>query len=202
MALSSEGIILTWDKGSHTLKTFTVNGIANGELVLPSSDGNVTAVSISADGLNFVIGTNGVCSSQDSEQDTSSGSLSQKGQKFQNSVGNTECNLTTKTSEAVNKDEKEPEETINDSSEYSLTSDSSPSVILLNLYSLKILHRFRLQQGQNVTAIALNQDNTNLIVSTTDRQLLVFADPALSIKIVNQMLVLAGEANGLASYLT
>jgi hypothetical protein len=38
----------------------------------------------------------------------------------------------------------------------------------------------KLGEGQNVTAIALQKDNTNLLVSTADKQLIVFTYPAVS----------------------
>jgi hypothetical protein len=39
----------------------------------------------------------------------------------------------------------------------------------------------KLEKGQDITAIALNKENTNLVVSTADKQLIVFTDPAVSI---------------------
>lgn len=38
----------------------------------------------------------------------------------------------------------------------------------------------KLGEGQDITALALNNDNTNLLVSTVDRQLIIFTDPAVS----------------------
>lgn len=46
---------------------------------------------------------------------------------------------------------------------------------------LQVFHTLRLAEGQDVTAISLNQDNTNLLVSTADKQLIVFTDPAVSL---------------------
>lgn len=39
----------------------------------------------------------------------------------------------------------------------------------------------KLSQGQDITALALNVDNTNLLVSTEDKQLIIFTDPAVSL---------------------
>jgi len=39
----------------------------------------------------------------------------------------------------------------------------------------------KLGQGQDITALALNVDNTNLLVSTEDKQLIIFTDPAVSL---------------------
>lgn len=38
----------------------------------------------------------------------------------------------------------------------------------------------KLKESQDITALALNKDNTNLLVSTVDKQFLVFTDPAVS----------------------
>lgn len=44
---------------------------------------------------------------------------------------------------------------------------------------LQVYHVFKLDRGQDIAAVALNKDNTNLLVSTADRQLIVFTDPAV-----------------------
>ncbi|XP_020592790.1 BEACH domain-containing protein C2-like isoform X2 [Phalaenopsis equestris] len=72
-----------------------------------------------------------------------------------------------------------------------------PSICFLNLHTLEVFHTLKLAEGQDVTAISLNQDNTNLLVSTADKQLIVFTDPALSLKVVDQMLKLGWEGSGL-----
>ncbi|CAH8356562.1 unnamed protein product [Eruca vesicaria subsp. sativa] len=64
----------------------------------------------------------------------------------------------------------------------------SPSICFLNLYTLKAFHVMKLGEGQDVTAMALNIDNTNLLVSTEDKQLIIFTNPALSSKVVDQKL--------------
>lgn len=38
----------------------------------------------------------------------------------------------------------------------------------------------KLGKGQNITAMALNIDNTNLLVSTEDKQLIIFTSPSVS----------------------
>ncbi|KAH0882382.1 hypothetical protein HID58_058478 [Brassica napus] len=70
---------------------------------------------------------------------------------------------------------------------------SCPSICFLNLYTLQVFHELKLGQGQDITALALNVDNTNLLVSTEDKQLIIFTDPALSLKVVDQMLKLGWE---------
>ncbi|XP_010518173.1 PREDICTED: BEACH domain-containing protein C2-like [Camelina sativa] len=69
----------------------------------------------------------------------------------------------------------------------------SPSICFLNLYTLKVFHVLKLGQGQDISALTLNIDNTNLLVSTEDKQLIIFTDPALSLKVVDQMLKLGWE---------
>lgn len=50
------------------------------------------------------------------------------------------------------------------------------------LFSLavQVIQKFMLRKGQDITAMALNTDNSNLVVSTADKQLLIFTDPAVS----------------------
>ena len=47
-------------------------------------------------------------------------------------------------------------------------------------FVMQVFHILKLGGGQNITALALNKDNTNLLVATVDKQLLVFTDPAVS----------------------
>ncbi|KAJ0254910.1 BEACH domain-containing protein C1 [Hirschfeldia incana] len=63
---------------------------------------------------------------------------------------------------------------------------ASPSICFLNLYTLKVFHVMKLGKGQNITAMALNIDNTNLLVSTEDKQLIIFTSPSLKSKVVDQ----------------
>jgi len=72
-----------------------------------------------------------------------------------------------------------------------------PSICFIDLHKLKVFHTLKLAKGQDITAIALNKENTNLLVSTADKQLIVFTDPALSLKVVDQMLRLGWEGDGL-----
>jgi hypothetical protein len=48
------------------------------------------------------------------------------------------------------------------------------------LFVLQVIQKFVLKKNQDITAMTLNSDNTNLVVSTSDSQLLVFTDPAVS----------------------
>lgn len=57
----------------------------------------------------------------------------------------------------------------------------SGCVLPFNMYfNLQVFHKLKLGGGQNITALALNNDNTNLLVSTVDKQLIIFTDPAVS----------------------
>ncbi|XWS45971.1 hypothetical protein CRYUN_Cryun14cG0025000 [Craigia yunnanensis] len=56
----------------------------------------------------------------------------------------------------------------------------SPSICFWDLHTLKVFHVLKLGEGQDITALALNKDNTNFLVSTADKQLIVFTDPAVS----------------------
>jgi hypothetical protein len=42
---------------------------------------------------------------------------------------------------------------------------------------VQLTHTLKLGQGQDVTARALNKENTSLLVSTADKQLIVFTGP-------------------------
>lgn len=74
----------------------------------------------------------------------------------------------------------------------------SPSICFLDLHTLRVFHVIKLGEGKDITALALNNDDTNLLVSTADRQLSIFTDPALSLKVVDHMLKLGWEGDGLS----
>ncbi|CAI5523906.1 unnamed protein product [Closterium sp. Naga37s-1] len=77
------------------------------------------------------------------------------------------------------------------------------AVSLLDLFSLKALCRFKLPEGTDVTALALSADNTNLLCSTSAHlapgQLILYSNPLLSVKMVDQMLRLGWEGSEFAS---
>lgn len=57
----------------------------------------------------------------------------------------------------------------------------APAFILNLLFFFpQVYHVLKLGQGQDITAFALNKDNTNLLVATADKQLIIFTDPAVS----------------------
>ncbi|XVF73351.1 hypothetical protein PTKIN_Ptkin12aG0194600 [Pterospermum kingtungense] len=172
VCLSSEGIVLIWNQVQHTLSTFTINGVLVARAHLPSLVG-VSCMEISVDGESALIGMNS--------------SLGNNG------VFNINRDLSFKKS-VVDDLDLESEE-INESN---ILDIPSPSICLLNMHTLKVFHVLKLGEGQDITAVALNKDNTNLLVSTADKQLIIFTDPALSLKVVDQMLKLGWEGEGLS----
>ncbi|KAF2311096.1 hypothetical protein GH714_019473 [Hevea brasiliensis] len=154
VSLSSEGVVLTWSKSQHTLSTFTLNGVPIARAQLPFS-GSISCMEISVDGKGALIGMNS-CLVND---------------------GNCNNNFSIKKSGAEDF-ERESEKT----EEENRLDVPSPSVCFLDLHTLKVFHVLKLEEGQDITALALNNDNTNLLVSTADKQLIIFTDPASSLE--------------------
>ncbi|KAK4487403.1 hypothetical protein RD792_005966 [Penstemon davidsonii] len=162
VCLSSDGIVIVWNKYLCTLSTFTLNGtlIAKKRLPFPSS---ISCIEVSVDGLSALIGLN------PSLENDGSSDYSQHLRS-----GN------------------------EDNDEGNRLDLPLPSICFFDLYTLQVFHTMKLKEGQNITAIALNEDNTNLLVSTMDKQLIIFTDPALSLKVVDHMLKLGWEGDGLS----
>jgi len=158
ICLSSDGIIMAWNKSLHTLTTFTLNGRVIAQLQLPFSC-RVSCMEVSVDGQSALIGLN-LCSEYDGTSDNAGHLKSMD--------------------------------------ENNVLDIPSPSVCFLDLHSLRVFHVLRLGEGQDITALALNKDNTNLLVSTDNNQLTIFTDPALSLKVVDHMLKLGWEGDGLS----
>lgn len=180
ICLSSQGIILVWNETKKTLSTFTVNGLPIATSVLLPFSGQVSCIDVSTDGHFALIGT----------------SL----------FNNFKCDSSTETRDH----ELGPNgaDDVSKKSEQSETEQSVyvPSICFVDLHKLKVniknldlpsllssmrsssenvfwqvFHTLKLAKGQDITAIALNKENTNLLVSTADKQLIVFTDPAVSI---------------------
>ncbi|KAL2892359.1 BEACH domain-containing protein C2 [Bienertia sinuspersici] len=154
VCLSSDGILMAWNQTLHMLSTFTLNGTLVASAQLPLS-GSISCMEISFDGQTALIGLN--CSEEEQPLDRSKSWKSRQGHGALSTV-------------------------LDVKKEDSVLNMTSPSICFFDLYTLKVLHRLDLQAGQSITAIALNKDNTNLLVSTMDRQLIVFTDPAVSRK--------------------
>lgn len=164
VCLSSDGIIIIWNKYLCTLNTFTVNGtpISKNQLPLSSS---VSCIEVSVDGQSALVGLN-----PSLEND-----------------GGSDYSQHLKSVKSSSADE------LNEGNRLDLP---LPSICFFDLYSLKVLHTMKLAEGQDITSIALNEDNTNLLVSTANKQLIIFTDPSLSLKVVDHMLKLGWEGDG------
>ncbi|KAF9613959.1 hypothetical protein IFM89_014024 [Coptis chinensis] len=172
VCLSPSGVIMTWNKLEQRLRTFTINGvpIASADL---SISGSISCMEVSVDGENALIGTS---------------SLSGDSGTFDSSV-ELRLNKHSVDNIAQEADGKSVDKRVD---------IFAPSVSFLDLHTLKVFHTLELGDKQDVTALALNKDNTNLLVSTGDKQLVVFTDPALSLRVVDQMLKLGWEGEGLS----
>lgn len=179
VALSSEGILIVWDKMNRSLSTYSINGIAISRTELASSEGDVTCIDVSVDGQYAVVGTS--CTKL-VEPDIS--------WHVNNPTGLDASYYASHTSYGEGRKETTG------------GMQPSPTIILFHLHTLQALHMFKLQQGQDVTALALNKDCTNLMASTADGQLFVYADPSLSIKVVDQMLRLGWQGEGLTGFIS
>uniref|UniRef100_J3M096 BEACH domain-containing protein C2 n=1 Tax=Oryza brachyantha TaxID=4533 RepID=J3M096_ORYBR len=169
VCLSSQGVILVWNESKKRLSTFTVNGLPIATSVLSPFCGRVSCIEISTDGHFALMGT---CSSSNykCEGNNETGHHEPSEQNGRDSISK----------------QAETEQSVH-----------VPSICFVDLHKLKVFHTMELGMGQDVTAIALNKENTNLLVSTADKQLIVFTDPALSLKVVDQMLRLGWEGDGL-----
>ncbi|KAL6633830.1 hypothetical protein ACP70R_026501 [Stipagrostis hirtigluma subsp. patula] len=153
ICLSSQGIVLIWNESDKRLSSFTVNGIPVTTAVLSPFSGRVSSIEIATDGQFAVFGT---CSSGSCNHDS--------------------C---TATDEDYELDEPYDDDDVQESNETRL-SVPVPSICFLDLYKLEVIHTLKLEEGQDVTALALSKDSTTLLVSTADKQLIVFTGPAVS----------------------
>ncbi|VAH35372.1 unnamed protein product [Triticum turgidum subsp. durum] len=169
VSLSSQGIILVWSESKKRLSSFTVNGVPIATSVLSPFSGGVSCIEISMDGYFALIGT---CSSSNYKCEDNTEVADREPNKSSRKVDISEQ---TEIRQSVN----------------------VPSICFVDLHKLKVFHTLELGKGQDITAIALNEENTNLLVSTADKGLMVFTDPALSLKVVDQMLRLGWEGDGL-----
>ncbi|KAG9445126.1 hypothetical protein H6P81_016466 [Aristolochia fimbriata] len=173
VCVSPRGVIVTWNQTEKKLRTFTINGIPIATASLSSFSGTVTCMEVSLDGESILIGTASMLIKEHDGFGSKGGSESLDLEELDLSSGS--CG------EYQNR-----------------LSMPVPSICFLNLHTLKVFHTLALREGQDVTAVALNKDNTNLLVSTADKQLIIFTDPALSLKVVDQMLRLGWEGDGLS----
>ncbi|XP_039138375.1 LOW QUALITY PROTEIN: BEACH domain-containing protein C2-like [Dioscorea cayenensis subsp. rotundata] len=173
ICLSPQGVILIWNKVDKKISTFTINGVPIASTILSPFSGKISCIEISVDGENALIGTSHIV---DDPKDSDQPDSCEIG-KNNPGIGDDEAHLA---------GTNENRQTI-----------QVPSICFLNIHTLKVFHTLMLEEGQDISAMALNKDNTNLLVSTYDRQLIIFTDPALSLKVVDQMLRLGWEGDGL-----
>ncbi|KAG9147689.1 hypothetical protein Leryth_014857 [Lithospermum erythrorhizon] len=169
VCLSRDGIVMVWSKSLCAISTFTLNGILIARAYL-SFASSICCMEISIDGQNALIGFN---PSLDND-------------------GASEFN-------------KHLKSAAHDISSESVENPGGsrldiplPSICFFDIYTLKMFHSMKLDEGQDIISLTLNKDNTNLLVSTADRKLIIFTDPALSLKVVDQMLKLGWEGDGLS----
>lgn len=174
VCVSSEGVIMTWNKLNQKLSTFTINGVPVATAVLSPFSGSIGCLEVSADGQSVLIGMNS-CSVDKTAENDGSGDNRASSESEKNDLSLV----------------------LHDENVRKLTAPV-PSICFLDLHTLKIFHTLELGKGQDITAVALNKDNTNLLVSTADKYFIVFTDPALSLKVVDQMLKLGWEGDGLS----
>ncbi|KAJ6815379.1 BEACH domain-containing protein C2-like [Iris pallida] len=169
VCLSSQGIVMLWNKSERRISTFTVNGVPIATKILSPFSGTISCIEISLDGKNALIGTSSstVHHIKDNKLETAKPCIE---------------DIDSLANEVTGKRLAIP----------------VPSICFLDLHTLEVFHGLVLKDNQDITAVALNKDNTNLLVSTADKQLIVFTDPTLSLKVVDQMLRLGWEGGGLA----
>ncbi|XP_057980626.1 BEACH domain-containing protein C2 isoform X2 [Malania oleifera] len=172
VCLSPQGVVLTWNKSLHTISTFTLNGVMIATAQLPFAS-NISCMEVSLCGENALIGMVSCLETDRVPGNSQDLKLKKYGHE----------NL---------------DPAIDETRENNRMDVPIPTICFLNLHTLKVFHTLKLGEGQDITAVALNKDNTNLLVSTADKQLIIFTDPALSLKVVDQMLKLGWEGDGLS----
>ncbi|KAG8363377.1 hypothetical protein BUALT_Bualt19G0016000 [Buddleja alternifolia] len=157
LRLSSDGIIIAWNKEFCTLSTFTLNGTLIAKKQLPISS-SICCMEVSVDGNSALVGLN-------PSMEHDGGSTGED----------------------------------NELNERDRLDLPLPSICLFDLHSLKVFHTIKLAKGQDITAMALTEDNTNLLVSTADKQLIVFANPSLIVNRVQKAIELSAFINSAGS---
>ncbi|KAK1289926.1 hypothetical protein QJS10_CPB18g01551 [Acorus calamus] len=175
VCLSPQGVVLTWNKLERRLDTFTINGVPIANAVLSPSLGSISCIEVSLDGLSVLIGTSS---------------------NFINNSKEIQCDDGARLE--MDKPESEEHLSLPNDGHTNRLLVSVPSICFIDLHTLKIFHKLEFEEGQDITTIALNRDNTNLLVSTADKKLTIFTDPNLSLKVVDQMLRLGWEGDGLS----
>lgn len=164
ICLSPEGIIMTWNKSMQKLRTFNVNGIPIATSILSPFSGSISCMEVSIDGESALIATTSCSSNKEKEN--------------HKTLDCGELESAKHDLEDLTLQERNVNQLV----------VRVPSICFLNLHTLKIIHTLKLAEGQDVTAMALNKDKTNILLSTADKQLIVFTNPDLSSKAANHVL--------------
>ncbi|KAK1266110.1 hypothetical protein QJS04_geneDACA000442 [Acorus gramineus] len=175
VCLSPQGVVMTWNKLERRLDTFTINGVPIATAVLSPSLGSISCIEVSLDGQSVLIGTSSNFINNSKEIKSDDGARLE-----------------------MDKPESEEHLSLPNEDHTNRLLVSVPSICFIDLHTLKIFHKLEFEEGQDITTIALNRDNTNLLVSTADKKLTIFTDPNLSLKVVDQMLRLGWEGDGLS----
>eukprot|EP00850_Spirogloea_muscicola_P006613 SM000031S11622 [mRNA] locus=s31:702958:718064:- [translate_table: standard] len=246
LALSPQGIIAAWVASTSTLHTFSVNGVHLKSTIFPAStDGTISAMEVSMDGLHMVVGTDCTSNIELIRRTFSQGLPPRKkvleadasvpaqkpnahpqglDEAFQLSSRQDEVMKAANSSfpnceiEEIVSEEPDPGPLQRLAGQQSASlrewmvaekvleeeqlAEARPTIMFLDLQTLEILHRLRLPRWSHVTSLALTSDNSNLLISTADAKLLLYTDPNLSLKLVDEMLRLGWEGSGLASFLS
>eukprot|EP00850_Spirogloea_muscicola_P020769 SM000226S07410 [mRNA] locus=s226:160492:175617:+ [translate_table: standard] len=247
LALSPQGVVAAWVASTSTMHTFSVNGVHLKSTIFPAStDGTISAMEVSRDGLHMVVGTDCTSNIESIRRTFSQGlpprkkvleaDASVQAQKpnahpqgldesFQLSSRQDEVMKAANSSlpkhseiEEIISEEPEPGALQRLAGQRSTSlrdwmvaekvleeeqlAEARPTIMFLDLQTLEVLHRLRLPRWSHVTSLALTSDNSNLLISTADAKLLLYTDPNLSLKLVDEMLRLGWEGSGLASFLS
>ncbi|GJP50837.1 hypothetical protein CLOM_g9994 [Closterium sp. NIES-68] len=221
LAISPEGLVVVWELAMRALRVFTINAEPVAAVGVPEEDGDVSAVQISADGLYLVVGTD--CTrwrymrEKERERERQRAAVMVGKSVGVRKVGGGEKRgkdgaggEKEEEGEGLGRggDGREPfeEEGLpnwRDSDEGGSKRERGSAISLLEIFTLKALYRFKLPESNDVTALALSADNTNLICSASvvlsPGHLILYSNPILSVKMVDQMLRLGWEGGGLQS---
>ncbi|CAI7863299.1 unnamed protein product, partial [Closterium sp. NIES-54] len=223
LAISPEGLVVVWELAMRALRVFTINAEPVAAVGVPEEDGDVSAVQISADGLYVVVGTD--CTrwrymrEKERERERqraavvvgkSVGVRKVGGEEKSGKSGKSGAGGEREEGEGVGRGgdgreafEEEGLPNWRDSDEGGSKRERGSAISLLEIFTLKALYRFKLPESSDVTALALSADNTNLICSASvvlsPGHLILYSNPILSVKMVDQMLRLGWEGGGLQS---
>ncbi|CAM6090221.1 unnamed protein product [Calypogeia fissa] len=201
LVVSQEGNIVSWNKVDRVLSAYTINGVSIAVKEFSDTEGSITSMLGSADG-HYLAMASSFAAPFDPDSVWRGKGLPEMDSQRKPPPLCPICRYDSTLCEHSGAQHK-PSSIIQKPRSYQNFegTDPAPTIVFVKLHTLEVVHQFCLQDGQEVTAMAMNNDNTNLVVSTANGQLLVFTDPNLSVKVVDQMLRLGWEGGGLAGFL-